>query len=82
MSISLTFCLLLSEDRIRTVEVIDIDRVPLDAFTQHGIFVLLDESELILNELFEALKTLLANHIEVVVLDNVLNDLNETVRVD
>lgn len=55
MSIGLTFCFLLTENRIWTVEVKNIDRVSFDAFKQHGIFVLLYEPELILNELFETL---------------------------
>jgi hypothetical protein len=55
MSIGLTFCFLLTENRVCTVEVVNIDRVPFDTFTQHGIFVLLYEPELILNELFKAL---------------------------
>lgn len=72
MSISLSFGLFLTKYRIEILQSIGINRVLFGSRKQHSVFVFFHESKLVSDIFFQALETLLAYHIEVIILKDVL----------
>ena len=79
VSISLSFGLFLAKHRIEIFQIIGINRVLFGSRKQHSVFVLIHESKLVGDIFFQALETLLAYHIKIIILKNVLEDVDKTV---
>jgi len=82
VSISLSFGLFLAKHRIEIFQIIGINRVLFGSRKQHSVFVLIHESKLVGDIFFQALETLLAYHIKIIILKNVLEDVDKTVWIN